>query len=66
LAHIHRHADGRVEAGFIPVHVEPPGRPVLADEDQSRIIAEYIGRITQAAGLPALTMRRQDGIVIVV
>ena len=45
-------ADGAIEAGIVPVHVEPPGRPVLADGDRAEEIADYVGRIGRMAGLP--------------
>lgn len=44
----------RVEAGIIPVHVEPPGRPVVAQGAAARDIADYVERITVAAGLPPI------------
>lgn len=47
-------ADGRVEAGIIPVHVAPPGRPELAGGDRSRAIRDYVEHVTRAAGLPAI------------
>lgn len=49
--------------GFIPVHVEPPGRPVLADKSQRARIAAYVDRISRAAGLPALHFT-EDGAMI--
>jgi poly-gamma-glutamate synthesis protein (capsule biosynthesis protein) len=61
LGHLRWHDDGRVEAGFIPVHVEPPGRPVLADGPRSRAIAEYLQDITRRAGLPPLTLTPGSG-----
>ncbi|WP_375206480.1 CapA family protein [Hyphococcus sp.] len=51
----------RLQAGFIPVHVESPGRPVLAQGEQAEMVAAYIGRITSASGLPPLTMQFVDG-----
>lgn len=55
------HADGRIEAGFIPLWFEPPGRPVPAG-DKARNIAEYIDGIGRKAGLPKLGLRETDGI----
>ncbi|MEO8308914.1 MAG: CapA family protein [Pseudomonadota bacterium] len=43
--------DGTLAAGVIPVHVEAPGRPVLAEPPRSRQILDYIERITIDAGL---------------
>lgn len=48
------HTDGRIEAGIIPVHVEPPGRPVLASGARAREIANYVAAITGAAGMPSI------------
>jgi poly-gamma-glutamate synthesis protein (capsule biosynthesis protein) len=54
------HADGRLETGLIPVHVEPPGRPVIANPQQALRIRDYVAGITLSAGLPArsFTLRR--------
>lgn len=48
------HPGGRLQAGIVPVHVEAPGRPVLADGAQARAIANYLEQITRAAGLPPI------------
>lgn len=45
-----------LNAGFIPVHVDPPGRPRIAF-DRIEPIARYITTITREAGLPALTLQ---------
>ena len=50
------HADGRLETGVIPVHIEPPGRPVLADAVQAARIRDYLAHITLQAGLPQATL----------
>ncbi len=47
---------GKVRVGFIPVHVDPPGRPRVAPEAAQRI-ADYIQTIGLEAGLPPLTMQ---------
>lgn len=49
-------AAGKVRVGFIPVHVDAPGRPRLAPEAAQRI-ADYIQTIGIEAGLPPLTMQ---------
>lgn len=54
LGRLRWHADGRMEVFIIPVHVEPPGRPVLADADRARGIRAYVESITTAGGLPAI------------
>jgi len=43
-----------IRVGLIPVHVEPPGRPVLANRDQALRITSYIERITMEGGLPSI------------
>ncbi|MBC2665416.1 CapA family protein [Novosphingobium flavum] len=45
------HEDGRIEAGFIPLWFEPPGRPVPAGSRAAEI-AGYIAGIGAKAGLP--------------
>jgi poly-gamma-glutamate capsule biosynthesis protein CapA/YwtB (metallophosphatase superfamily) len=54
LARLLWHEDGRIEAGLLPVYVEPPGRPVLAHGERAACVRDYIARITLAAGLPAI------------
>jgi poly-gamma-glutamate synthesis protein (capsule biosynthesis protein) len=54
LGRLRCHIDGRIEAGIVPVHVEPPGRPTLADADRAGAIGRYVEQITRAAGLPAI------------
>jgi poly-gamma-glutamate synthesis protein (capsule biosynthesis protein) len=46
-------ADGRLEAGFIPLWFEPPGHPVPAG-DRAAEVAAYIRAIGTRAGLPDL------------
>lgn len=58
------HANGAVEAGFLPVDVEPPGRPRLADAPRATEIATYIAQISARAGLPQLTLRRRGDMVL--
>ncbi|WP_114952098.1 CapA family protein [Sphingosinicella terrae] len=59
LARLVWHADGSVEAGIVPVHVEPPGRPVLAQGERGDAVADYVRRIGATAGLPALDLTRR-------
>lgn len=47
-------AEGQVAAGILPVHIEPPGRPVMAHGAQARRISDYVEEITVAAGLPPI------------
>ncbi len=60
IGRVRLHDDGTVATGFIPVYVDPPGRPRLADENEATTIARYIEQITVEAGLPSLATRR-DG-----
>jgi poly-gamma-glutamate capsule biosynthesis protein CapA/YwtB (metallophosphatase superfamily) len=49
------HIEGNsLRVGFIPVYVEPPGRPVIANPEQARCIIAYIEHITCAGGLPRI------------
>ena len=50
------HADGRLEMGIIPVHVEAPGRPLLATGERARSIADYVEQVTRRAGLPGISL----------
>lgn len=49
-------ADGAIAAGIVPVHVEAPGRPVLAAGARAAAIARYVEAITVAAGLPPISI----------
>ena len=49
-------AGGRIATGFVPVFVEPPGRPVLATGERADAVVRYVERITAAAGLPPLAL----------
>jgi poly-gamma-glutamate synthesis protein (capsule biosynthesis protein) len=55
------HADGRVQASFLPIWFEPPGRPVVADAGRQDDIAGYINAISVGAGLPPLKRIWADG-----
>ncbi len=63
LARIQQGDDGRWQCGFVPVFVEPPGRPVIADAQQSEHIIDYVATITARAGLPALRFERTGAMV---
>jgi poly-gamma-glutamate synthesis protein (capsule biosynthesis protein) len=56
---------GRVEPAFVPLYVEPPGRPVLADARFRQEVSAYVGRITALAGLPSLSLRACEDRVVV-
>jgi len=64
LGRLRWHEDGRIEAGFVPVHVEAPGRPVIANRPQAASITSYMTRITAAAGLPPLEFSRSDDMMV--
>jgi len=51
--------DGRLCVGFTPVHVEAPGRPVLAHGGVASRVIDYIQHITVKAGLPPITIQRE-------
>jgi poly-gamma-glutamate synthesis protein (capsule biosynthesis protein) len=55
------HADGTQTTGFVPVHVDPPGRPRLCTETEGRELARYVEEITRAAGLAPISVEYQDG-----
>lgn len=61
IARLVWHADGRLDAGIEPVHVDAPGRPRLAQGSERRRICNYLADITRAAGLPALSLQAEDG-----
>jgi poly-gamma-glutamate capsule biosynthesis protein CapA/YwtB (metallophosphatase superfamily) len=58
LGRVRVHADGRLQAGFAPVHVEPPGRPTLAHGATADRVISYVERITTDAGLTPLIVNR--------
>ncbi len=61
LARVRVHRDGRLEAGFSPVWVDPPGRPRIAEGAQAAEVAAYIARITATAGLAPLVLHADSG-----
>ncbi|MGA0806497.1 MAG: CapA family protein [Pseudohongiellaceae bacterium] len=61
IARLLWHADGRLEASIVPVHVDAPGRPRLAQGDECIRICNYVAGITRAAGLPGLSLHAEDG-----
>jgi Bacterial capsule synthesis protein PGA_cap len=56
--------DGRLEAGFIPVYIEAPGRPVLAGPEFRRQVIDYVAQITREAELPPLTLTDRGDMVL--
>ena len=57
LGRVRVHANGDLQAGFVPVHVDAPGRPRIADEREAPAIVRYVEEITVAAELPPITTR---------
>ncbi len=53
------HADGRIEAGLIPIWFEPPGRPVPAGDRAGAVLSYHLASGT-TAGLPSLAAK-DDG-----
>jgi poly-gamma-glutamate capsule biosynthesis protein CapA/YwtB (metallophosphatase superfamily) len=60
LGRVRRFDDGRMQCGFIPVHVEPPGKPLLATDSTATRVIDYVQRITVKTGMEPLHVRR-DG-----
>ena len=54
-------SDGSLRCGFVPVHVDPPGRPRVATAQEARNIARYIEEITVAGGLPPISTDIEEG-----
>lgn len=61
LGRVQLTANGGLRWGFVPVHVEPPGRPVLASAERARLVEAYIRDITVAAGLAPLSIESGEG-----
>jgi len=50
--------DGKIKAGFTPIYVEAPGRPVPATQiNKATQVIAYIEHITQRAGLPPISIQ---------
>ena len=60
LGRVRVNDDGSIQAGFVPVQVEAPGRPRIADRHEAQVIARYIEKITGEAGLSPINAR-MDG-----
>jgi poly-gamma-glutamate synthesis protein (capsule biosynthesis protein) len=61
LACVRLRDDGTMAAGFIPLHVDPPGRPRPCSDEEAAVAVRYVEEITAAAGLPPLTFEYRDG-----
>jgi len=51
-----RYRNGSLEAGFVPIYIEPPGRPVIPTPEVASRIVRYIAEIGARAGLPPLSL----------
>jgi poly-gamma-glutamate synthesis protein (capsule biosynthesis protein) len=60
LGRVRVHEDGSLQTGVLPVRVDAPGRPRMADASESGAIARYVGQITVEAGLAPLRFRLED------
>ncbi len=54
------HGDGTLTTGIVPVHVEPPGRPVCVTDARADAVIAYLERIGAAAGLPPRSWHRES------
>lgn len=59
LGFVRQEVDGQLSMGVVPVHVEPPGRPVCVSDMRAGEVTSYLDRIGGLAGLPALQWRRE-------
>jgi poly-gamma-glutamate synthesis protein (capsule biosynthesis protein) len=57
---VRREGDGTLRMGVMPVHVEPPGRPVCVSDARADGVIAYLHRIGAMAGLPPRQWQR-DG-----
>jgi len=60
MARILWYPDGRLETGVIPVYVDPPGRPRLAEGQEVDAIMATLATINREAGLGELTLHKHD------
>ena len=61
LANVRRRTDGSLAVGFIPVHVDAPGRPRPCSDAEATTVMRYVEDITVTAGLPPVTFEYRDG-----
>lgn len=52
---------GGADIGFIPVHVDPPGRPRACFGAEAEGVVRYVEEITVAAGLPRVSFALREG-----
>lgn len=51
---------GRLDCGVVPVHVEPPGRPVCVTDRRADAVIDYLRQIGEFAGLPEQRWQRRS------
>ncbi len=57
LARVVFDAGRPIPVGFLPLHFEPPGRPVFVTGPAAEAVCDYVLRICHDAGLPSLRFR---------
>jgi poly-gamma-glutamate synthesis protein (capsule biosynthesis protein) len=61
LGCVRRRADGSLATGFLPLHVDPPGRPRPCTDAEAHRVVRYIEEITLTAGLAPVAFDYRDG-----
>jgi poly-gamma-glutamate capsule biosynthesis protein CapA/YwtB (metallophosphatase superfamily) len=61
LACVRLRRDGTLSTGFIPIHVDAPGRPRACVGAEADVVVRYVAEITAAAGLPPLPFEYHEG-----
>jgi poly-gamma-glutamate capsule biosynthesis protein CapA/YwtB (metallophosphatase superfamily) len=61
LACVRVRADGSLTTGFVPVHVDAPGRPRPCSDAEAPVVMRYVEEITATAGLPPLSFDYREG-----
>lgn len=49
------HGDGSLQAGFVPLWFEPPGRPIIPNGNLERSVSDHVKAIGPRSGLAPLT-----------
>jgi poly-gamma-glutamate capsule biosynthesis protein CapA/YwtB (metallophosphatase superfamily) len=53
--------DGGVRCGFLPLHVDAPGRPRACADGEAQDVVRYVAQITRSAGLDPIETIYSDG-----
>jgi poly-gamma-glutamate synthesis protein (capsule biosynthesis protein) len=61
LGCLRRRGDGTFAVGFVPLHVDAPGRPRPCSDEEAATVVRYVEDITVAAGLPPISFEYGDG-----